>query len=336
MRRLLVLLTVLALLWCLWWLGATALIAQQTRAWFDARRGEGWQAEAQIDRSGFPTRLGLTLSNVALADPELGTALRVDRLRLSAPGYWPGDPVLDLPQTPMILSHAGQQLSLTASNARAALELHPNTALTLEAFRGKSGPWQVALNGNPLAKGDAVQLTMVQSDSEPDRYALDLTTERLAPLPALQQLWPEVTPPADWPETLNKGAVSASVTFDRPWDRAALGQRRPQPRHISFHEGALDWGPLQLTLSGAVEIDSRGRPEGQLRLTAARWQEVLNIATDSGLIPPEAQARTQLMLGGLAAIGGGGPDLTVDLILAEGQMRIGPLPLGPAPRITLP
>lgn len=137
------------------------------------------------------------------------------------------------------------------------------------------------------------------------------------------------------PEALETLTLQMTVEFDRRWDRSALEQRRPQPRRISLPLAEARWGSLRLKASGEVAVDTQGRPEGRIALRAENWRGILEMAERSGLLPPPLRRTAERVLGLLAQSGGNPQHLDITLGLADGQVMLGPLPIGPAPRLIL-
>ncbi|APE42655.1 hypothetical protein BOO69_03890 [Sulfitobacter alexandrii] len=331
MRRLLVLLVSLALLWCLWWAAASYGLRQGVTSLLQDRRAAGWQAEARLVQSGFPLRLDGRLEEVALVDPTGGSGLTADHVALSAPAWWPGFVTLDLPETPMTVTLSGQPFRLRAQDARMNLRLHPGTALELESATVEGRQFLLSTAQGALLSGDRASLVAVQQATDPV-YDLRLETDAVTPGDVIRAM---LNLPADWPRAFDALALRGSVGFDRPVDRAALDGVPPQPRLIAVDSLDVRWGEIQVGGEGRVTIDADGIPTGTVTLRLARWQRLLDLASDTGMLGPAPRNQAQLLMGGLANIGGQDGDLEVTLAFADGQMALGPIQLGPAPRILL-
>jgi hypothetical protein len=126
-----------------------------------------------------------------------------------------------------------------------------------------------------------------------------------------------------------------TVRFDRPWDRTALEESRPQPRHIELSLADVKWGGLRLQAAGAVDVDEAGRADGAVTIKAENWREMLMLARSTGQLPESLANTLESGLGLLAGLGGNRDALDLTLNLAEGYWALGPIPLGPAPRLIL-
>jgi hypothetical protein len=123
-----------------------------------------------------------------------------------------------------------------------------------------------------------------------------------------------------------------TVTFDRPWDRRALRDTRPQPRQIQITEIAASYADTGVTISGNLDVDTAGIPAGNLRLRMRNWQGMFDMAVATTIIPPEWAPTVEQVLGSMSDTDG---TLDLTVTLAAGQMRVGFLPLGPAPRLVI-
>ena len=114
-----------------------------------------------------------------------------------------------------------------------------------------------------------------------------------------------------------------------------MEERRPQPTRIDLRLAEAAWGPLQISLSGGMDVDTAGVPEGQVTVRAENWREMLRMAQSAGALPEPVVQTAERALGFLAGLGGNPEALDVQLNLTGGRIAIGPVPLGPAPRLIL-
>lgn len=129
--------------------------------------------------------------------------------------------------------------------------------------------------------------------------------------------------------------LRARVTFDKPWDRSALETARPQPRRVVLNLADARWGRLRILAAGEFEVDAQGQPDGTVTLKVDNWREMLEMARQSGALPPEAVGPAERALRLLSGIGGNPDALDARITLSGGYMSFGLIPLGPAPRLIL-
>jgi hypothetical protein len=126
--------------------------------------------------------------------------------------------------------------------------------------------------------------------------------------------------------------LRAFAGLSAPLDRFA-GQTRPGLTALELREASLRWGALTVSARGQVAADAEGLAEGRIDIRIAPWPLALEAAVAAGLIRPEL-APTWAEIARRLAEGSADPDrLDLPLTLARGRAALGPLPLGPAPRL---
>jgi hypothetical protein len=333
MRILIRLLILLAVVWSGWWWMAASVIDRGLDGWMAARRAEGWQAEAApITTTGFPFELQTQIMDLSLADPETGLALRLDGTTVSAPAYWPGYVTLSVPSTPIELHIADSKHLFRLQDGIARLHLHPRVSLELDSIQTHGGAWQWNTRPGNVLAGDSWAMQITQDDVIAEEYQFDLQIDNLRPGDPLRV---QLAVPAAWPLSFENFAADLTVTFDRPWDRRAIKDIRPQPRRIILRDANATWGPVRLVADGDLTVDSMGTPDGTANLLVENWGELLDLAVAAGVLPASIRPQAQTMLGALANLGGDPTRLDLSLRFVGGEMFLGSIRLGPAPRIVL-
>lgn len=333
MVRLVKLLTGAALLWTAYWMAAGWGLRSGIAAWFTAQEARGWQAEfASSGTAGFPLRHITRLDRPALADPATGAAWRAEWISLASPAVWPGRQTLTFPDNPQRFSYFDRTAVLDAEGMAADLSLAPGSALELTGLSLTSGRWQLDGPDAPAAAADRLELSMTQYSGGPESYTVTAAADGFAPGAELRRL---VAASGLLPETFDRLVLGMDVTFDRPWDRRALEDRRPQPQAISLDELDIHWGSLRLRATGDLTVDTAGVPSGTLFLKAENWRGFLTMAENSGRLSRDARRGAERVLSLLAGLGGNPEDLETQVSIRDGWVALGPLPLGPAPRLIL-
>lgn len=332
MRRAMHILLLLALVWSAWWGFGSFVMRSTLTTWFDARRAEGWQADMSgLAVSGYPSSFTATLSDPALADPETGLAIAADNLRLEARSIWPGHITLHLPDTPILVASPLERLYLALQDSWMALHLRPGTAGELERAAWLGAAWELTGPSGPLVSAEALQAEMVQTDT-PERYRLEFAAPAFRPGSVVREA---LFVPDNWPLTFDRMALRADITFDRPWDRRALDERRPQPRVIKLALAEAAWADLRIALAADLAIDAEGVPEGTVAVQARNWRTMIDLATRAGLLPPDYREATENTIERLAALSGNPDTLDLQLNLRGGFVAVGFIPVGPAPRFVI-
>lgn len=285
-----------------------------------------------------PRAIGVSLQEVAWRDPALGVALPWARLSLS-----PAAPLtarLELPDSGRI-TQGGRALRLGWTAPVARLSVAPLSRMAFDRLDLRAA--DVSLDDQPLAGVLSLQgrLAPIGGDAPRDAraaYELQLALSGLeagglallgldpGPLPgpfALRgplRVWLDGTPSAT-------GAVA--------------------PRMVGWQAEGLELqaGPVALRLTGRLVRDAQGLAEGQLALYSDDSDALIGAAADLGLIPAQArlllraglmqlaQAPLDETLPGPVFPGPAEGELRLPVILRDGQMILGGVPVGPAPAI---
>ncbi|WP_299550100.1 DUF2125 domain-containing protein [uncultured Tateyamaria sp.] len=331
MRKVMWIVALAALAWCGWWWVASTGLRSAVQTWFDARQADGWQAELrEVDGGGFPLTLHAGLRDIALADPQAGLAIQTEALDISAPAWWPGDVVVTLDDDPILVASPLGRSLLTMADGVMAMNLHPGTTLELEALGWTAGPWQVNDQDGLQMQANDLTLTMEQTDGA--QYALTASADTFAPGAPIRS---NLRLPDNFPRAFDSLQLRADVTFDQSWDRRALDQRRPQPRIIELHLVEAIWGDLKFNLTADLTVDATGVPAGTVAIQAENWRKMLDMSETAGLLPTQLRSQAEGVLQALAGASGNESTLDVELSIRDGAIRLGFIPLAPAPRLIL-
>ena len=329
MTRLIVVLLVGALAWMLWWALGKGAYEQGLSAWIDQRRDDGWVADVgELRTAGFPNRFDTTLTDLRLADPETGVAWTAPRLQFLSLAYKPHQ-VISVVEGPHRFSTPLGGVEITHDDARASLFLKPETALgldqsilvveglTLDADAG----WKTRLASGRFAAESVAATT--------NTYRLGAEIAGLEPSRALRRL---LDPAGVLPDTVEALRLDATLGFDKPWDRFAIEDARPQPTRIELDDLSAQWGTATFRATGTVDVDAEGYPTGEMTIRAVDWRKILDMAVASGVLPDNAAGPLER---GLELMSGPRDTLDATIGFGGGFMRLGIIPIGPAPRIVL-
>jgi len=336
MKRLLKILVGLSVVWTLYWGVAAWGLRQSVAGWFQAQAERGWQVElGEISAAGrfggFPLQHRTRVERPTLADPRSGAAWRADWLELESLAIWPGRQSLRFADGDQRLSYYDQTAVIRTQDLQADLALAPGLALELEALSLTAGAWQIGDGSSPSLGAQDLELRMVQA-AVPQAYRISAAAHAFRPGSELRRL---LRAAPELPQTFETLTLQADVTFDAPWDRSALERRRPQPRRIDLQLLDARWGDMRLKSAGQLEIDDRGIPTGELALQVEAWAAFLDMAVDTGLLSVTAREQAGRVVGMLARASGNPEDLDITLGFRGGYITIGPIPLGPAPRLII-
>lgn len=335
MRRLVVAVTVAAMLWAGWWAVGAWGARTAFEGWFAAQRDAGWVADyADLGVAGFPNRFDITLSEPRLADPATGWAWEAPFFQVFALSYRPNHVIAIWPNEHLLSAPDGR-LRILSNKMQASLVLEAGTALELDRMTLVADTLTLRPEGG--ASGEEVSMTAFRSaiDREPDaaaRYRFGIDAQDLSLPPALRRL---VGADDSLPPRLSALRMDMTAEFDRPWDRSAVERARPQPVLIDLTLAEVKWGDLELALAGKVTVDAAGIPEGRVTIKAQNWQEMLTMARTSGALSAGMADQVEGLLSLLARVSGNPATLDLPVDFVRGLIFVGPAPLGAAPVIRL-
>jgi hypothetical protein len=335
MRRLVWVVVAAALLWAGSWAAVSVVVSRGAEAWLAARQAEGWQAEADgIAVQGFPLRFDTAITGLALADPDTGLAWEAPAFRVQAAAHRPHHVTAIWPAEQTVATPL-QRITVITTEMQAQAVFVPGAALVLDRAQVVMDDMRLASTLGWDAGIERGRLTLQRTvGAPPEDHRHDLTFEATGyTLPVL--LHRGLDPAGVLPDRIEGLRVDMTMTFDRPWDRFAIEDRRPQPRSIEIRSLSADWGRLALRVAGEVAIDTEGRPEGRITVRAENWREMVGLAVNAGVLPQGLARTVERGLEILAALGPNPEVLDAPLSFQGGFMSLGPLPLGPAPRLVL-
>lgn len=310
MRVILGVVLALAVAWGGYWFVGSRMFESGVEDWFAAQNEAGLVAEREaLSVSGFPSRFDLNVTAPRIADPATGWGWRAAFAQVFMLSYKPNHIIFALPDDQIIETPAGE-VALTGTGIRGSVrvgaDLSPvRMAATGEAIRAARGESEITARSFRIA-------TMLGEGAVHDVAAEVEGLGLIAPGVDL----------ADGSLHL-RGKVTLApqvadvVPITLPLDA------------LSLQEAVLRFGAISVRLSGDVTADAEGFAAGQMLLRLEDWPAALDAAVRAGLIP-ENQAET--LEGGFRMMAQGDA-VELPLTLARGQVRFGPLPLGPAPRL---
>jgi hypothetical protein len=321
--------------WSIWWFVGAAAHDRAIGGWLADRRAAGWQAEvAELSTRGFPNRFDTRLTEPALADPRQGWAWSAPFLEVLQLAYAPNAAVLAFPPEQRI-AVPGASATLRSTGLRASVRVAPGPALALtrlsaegEALALEGADWRAAAD-RLAAHVLTAEPRGAPEPPPPNAYDAHFAAEGVA-LP--QALRDRIDPEGRLPDVARSLRIDLRATLDGPLDRAALERDAPEPLAIELRDLEAVWGRLALKASGSVAADARGYAEGRLTVRAENWREMLDVAVAAGAVSADMAGLIETGLGLLAALSGGDA-IEAPLVFSGGVARLGPVPVGAAPRM---
>lgn len=329
MGKLIIIVVAAALVWSgYWFVGAKALDRGLDRAESDLRDA-GWSIVRQDRKTrGFPNRFDTTFTDLQVQSPN-GTTIAAPFFQLLALSYRPNQLIAVFP--PQIgLDSAYGSATITSERARASMTLQTATSLPLDHSALVVDGLRIE-SGGSVVSAENLRIATRIPEGAPDASSQNLgvsATDLRLPDRIMQQLRNADLGP------IEQIKLDATLQLTAPLDRFAA-RTVPQITRIELHDLALDWGDIGFSGDGMLEVGADGLPTGTLELTLGNWRKAIEAAVATGLIPASQanSVTTGLML--LTGLGRGTGDLTLPLSFRDGRALLGPIPIGPAPRLNL-
>lgn len=315
-----------------WWLGSTAH-ERGVELWLDDRRAAGWIADYDtLSVAGYPNRIDTTVTALDLADPRSGWAWSAPFLQVASLSYKPNHVIVTLPDAQRI-SSLQTTYNITSEIMRGSIVFVPNTDLTLDRLRLELKNIAVATDQGTatLSAGNFATNRMTEG-SAPDfahEIGLDITD-----LSVPERILRMIDPGKRLPQVMETTHIDVVAAFDKPWDRLSIEGRKPQLTALRLRDVNAVWGQMMLQAQGRAQVDRDGFLNGEITVRARNWRAMIDLLEDASVIPRDMARTLKRGLGLMAGLGGG-DDLQVPLTFSDGGTYLGPIPLGPAPRIEI-
>lgn len=329
MRRLTILVVVLALIYSAYWfIGATAAERGVQQA-MDGLAEDGWQVSYDdISTRGFPSRFDTTISALDLTAPDGGLGFGTPFVQALALSYQPNHVIAAFPDT-QTLRLGGQSIAVQTEGLRASAAVAADTALSLDNVTAQVGTARLTSDAGWSLTLDRAIAAVRAAGPAANTYDLYANTNALVLPETLRRL---LNPLGLHPDQIANLSVETTVTLDRPIDRHALSALELDPPRVmalSLNAMTLQWGQMSITGNGDLTVSADGLPTGEITFTAINWRDMIGMAGAAGLIETGFDATLE-NLGAMLAQGQDRLDLA--LKFKDGRMSLGPIPLGSAPR----
>jgi len=284
-----------------------------------------------LDVQGFPNRFDVVFQDLMLADPATGLAWGAPRFQIDALSYRPSHVIAVWPDTQRIATPQ-EKFQIESRDMRASLVMAPDTALAPRRMTLTADYLRVIPEARPEETTALSTLSLAAERQEGTTYRLGLRAEGLT---LASRARARLDPDTRLPDRISGFTADVTATFDKPWDRTAIERARPQPTHLRVRLAEGRWGDLHLQAAGEVNVTPEGWPEGEITLKARNWREIVTILRSAGALPESMARSIEQGLGMMARLAGNPDTLDIPLGFGSGRMWLGPVPLGPAPRLRL-
>ncbi|WP_378942694.1 DUF2125 domain-containing protein [Paracoccus sp. R86501] len=283
-----------------------------------------------------PPDFGLRIEAPSFSDPVGGLSLPWAVVRMSPAA--PTTAHLILPNDGQ-MTIAGQTHVLGLDGPHAMIRLAPLKRLAPDHIDIMAD--RITLDGTPVIEGLDLELQMSRLGSDAPLVArasydahLGLGAVQTALLSQMGLNLQGIPDPV---------SVSGSILLWLDGTPSVRGQATPSIVGWQTSGLTIGAGAMSLRVVGRVVRDKDGLAEGQVAIYTADAQQIIDQASDMGLIPPSTRMLLRAGLGQLARAQIDaempGPDypepangqVRLPVQMIEGQIRLGGIPIGPAP-----
>jgi hypothetical protein len=325
MRALTWIVGVLAVLWSGYWFIGARAVEKGATDWFAAQSANGMVAEyGDLNVSGFPNRFDLTVTQVDLVNPVTGRRWQVPLVQVFAMTWKPWHIIAVLGREQRI-ELAGQSIILTTGDARASVVFQPNTDLGLARVSASATEVKVVSSLGWAVAGDVLELHTRLNETTANAHDIAVDGTNLVPDPAL-------IAGTGLPDRISALRLRMTAALSAPLDRNA-GETQPRVTGWRVDEGTLQWGDLSVDAKGEIAANADGLAEGRIDIRVKGWRLAMPALANAGAVKPEVAQTVENLLTAMAAQSGDPDVLVLPLVFANGRGTLGPLPLGPAPRL---
>jgi hypothetical protein len=266
----------------------------------------------------------VTVTAPHAADADTGWAWKSPFLQVFSMTWKPWHLIAVLPPGQKITTPDGAHLTLDGTGMRGSLMLVPGLDLALHEAVVEGGALRLTSDRGWTIGAERVVLAAGADPSWANGLRLGVQATRLQPDPALTALVPDLGP------VIEDLHLDATLQLTAPVDRH-LADAPQGVTALHLNEAHVAWGPLLVSAKGNLTRAADGFAQGEIAINVAHWQRLPDALVASGLMPAKAKALVTRALTLLAA-GAANPDqLVVPLVMKDGRMALGALPLGPAP-----
>ena len=335
MRKLIAIIVILFGLWGgYWFVGSTALKSGMTDY---LERQHSPNAPIQItysklDVRGFPNRFDTRLDDISITDAMRGIKWSAPFFEIYALSYKPYHIIAALPHS-QTLRLKGQQLQINSDEIKGSVVFAPNTLLDKMLIIQRSSFVIRNLGiGSDMGWNTAVvdaNIATRQTPTKPLHYDLAASAKGISLPDALRAA---IDPAQLQPQVFDSLALDSTLAFTQPWNLLAKGKNAPVLSEITVNDMTIIWGDVQFQATGVLQIEANGMPTGRLDLTATNWQQIYQLAKNANALDPDFAQTIQNGLKVLAGMSEGENVIKAPLVFEDGQISLGPFPIGPIPR----
>ena len=325
-----VLLLLAAVAWTVFWLWTRGEVQKR----MDATAAELGRAGYQISwgrrtLGGYPFRMDVNLTDATVRDPS-GWALKAPLLEgeafLYAPGHW----MLATPQGLTFVRPTDGAVTVTGKVLHASLTDLAKRPPSF-SFQGEALVFQPAAGAQPFAltAADLVEFHLRAGPDDEGGIFITVNNGRARPGGLLGRIGGDKPVALVWNSTLSKMSAFDGADWPDAVRRWSDGGGQLNVRDTS----KLTAGDALIAVkSGTLAVDHDGRLRGVLEVGLRQAPRALGAMAQTGVVPSTAADAASAV----ATARQNGDTAQATLNFEAGQITLGPVALGPAPKVYTP
>ncbi|GEM_PF-2300981 len=330
MRALIIFILFLFVGWAGYWIVGSIALENQLNSAFEDASEQGIDLQySEFGVQGFPNRFDTVMRDVDLKIPAEGIEWTAPLFTTAALSYKPWHLIATWPQE-QTLRIGNFSADILTSEMQASVVFEPDTSLPLNRSQLVARdlrldfvtPTRQAFGVTPKQQIAVAEVFLAtrQTPVIPDAHDLLIELKQVL-LP--QDVMAILDPDQNFPPRVASIKSDSALTFSAPINRNNL----PDLLALDLRKAEVTWANMALALNGRLTPGIAGKAEGQLSLNIRNWRDVFQVLVNAGIAQPAWEgAFTALTLSD------GNPDtLETTLVFRDGQIWLGPFPLGPSP-----
>lgn len=319
MRKLIAVVLTAAILWSgYWFFGATKIKS----TFGDFVSNQPLDAIAMsynsVSVQGFPNRFDTTLTNLKLTSSDEAIIWSTPFLQILSLSYNPAH-VIAVWSNEQTITLPNNVITITTSDLRASGVFHDPSQFALD--RGTLAGENIQLRSDTGWRIDATSATAsIRQSENPKVY------EIAGNINGISFSGPEIS-------GLDPTRIQSRMTIELAHPVSASTPAGQAIEFISITETRVQSGETALVISGDLPVDASGVLNGTLAVQIENWRKVFTNMTTSGILPAESAGGLMAMITMFAVNPDDPENLDLTLTITKGQMFLGPIPLGTAPRL---
>jgi len=336
MRKLISLIVVMAGLWGGYWFVGSSQLEQGLENYLAQELGPDDPVRltyTDLTVRGFPNRFDTRITNVDLTNTFSGIRWQAPFFHIYALSYKPYHIIAALPPQ-QVVTLPEQKFSINSKMIRGSVVFLPGPLFNGDVIIERSSFEMVNVTVTSSRGWETLikqgNLALRQTPAKPLFYDLAISAQGVD-LP--DQLRALIDPAHQQSALFDSFKLDSTLGLSHPPDLSADRSEHPKVTEIEVKDLAIHWDDIRFLAKGTLQIGADGYPVGKLNLTAINWQKIYALANQSGAVDPEFAPTIQNGLKVLAGMSEGEDVIEIALNFSDGQMSLGPFPIGPAPRL---